>query len=231
MAECGVASRRKCEEFIRMGRVRVNGQTVTRLGTKVDEEKDEVVFNGEKLNAPSRKYYIVNKPSGYITSNSDPGGRKVIFDLVPDNNRLFAVGRLDRDTEGLIVLTNDGEFANNVAHPRNSITKTYEVTTLEFPDERQISLLKKGMLIDGYRTSPAKVKILREVRGKTVTMITICEGRNRQIRKMFDAAGLSVVNLRRTAIGGFRDTKLKPGRSRELSGTELDLILGRKGKR
>jgi 23S rRNA pseudouridine2605 synthase len=225
MASCGVASRRKCEQIIAAGEVTVNGTVVTVPGTKVDDEKDEVTCRGEKLAAKKKVYLIVNKPAGYLTTSSDPHGRKTVFDLVDTADRLFAVGRLDKDTEGLIILTNDGDTANRIAHPRNEVPKTYEVHTAQLPSKLQLNKLAGGMIIDGYRTRKAVVSVLRPDKRESVTRITICEGRNRQIRKMFSAVGLDVRKLKRTAIGRLTGKGLAPGKSRPLSAAELDLVL------
>jgi 23S rRNA pseudouridine2605 synthase len=225
MASCGVASRRKCEGIIKAGNVSVNGSAVTEPGTKIDTGSDTVHVNGNKISQPSKKYYILNKPAGYVTSNSDEYGRKTVFDIVTDNGRLFAVGRLDRDSEGLLILTNDGSFAQQVSHPRNGVSKTYEVFTKEKPDKDRIRSLEQGMYIDGYRTAPAEVHIAGRYNGSTVTRITLCEGRKRQVRKMFAAAGLSVKRLKRIRIGNFSDQKLRSGAYRKLKENEIKLIL------
>ena len=225
MAECGVASRRKCEAIIERGDVTVNGNKVTEVGTKIDDTSDAVSVYGKQLALASKKYYIMNKPAGLVTTNSDELGRQTVFDLIGDKKRLFAVGRLDRDSAGLLILTNDGAFAQEVSHPRNRIPKTYEVLTKEKPEPRQIHMLEKGMYIDGYRTSPAKTSLEGIRNGNTVTRITLCEGRKRQVRKMYASAGLSIKRLRRIRIGGFSDSSLKIGAYRKLKRNEIDLIL------
>ena len=227
MASCGVASRRKCEGIIEAGKVTVNGSAVTEPGTKIDTASDTVYVDGKKLSLPSRKYYILNKPTGYVTSNSDEYGRKTVFNIVKNSTRLFAVGRLDRDSEGLLILTNDGSFAQQISHPRNGISKTYEVITKEKPNKDRIRSLERGMYIDGYRTAPAEVHMAGRRNGGTVTRITLCEGRKRQVRKMFAAAGLSVKRLKRISIGNFSDQNLRSGAYRKLKHHELKLILQR----
>jgi len=225
MAACGVASRRKCEEIIRGGNVTVNGNTVSEIGTKIDDASDTVCLDGKRLTRSPEIYYVLNKPAGYITTNSDERDRKTVFDLVRDETRLFAVGRLDRDSEGLLILTNDGSFAQKVSHPRNRIPKTYEVVTGEPLDRRRTGMLEKGMYIDGYRTSPAKVRVCGTRGRDTVSRITLCEGRKRQVRKMYASMGLTVKKLTRIRIGGFSDQTLKQGSYRKLTQEEIDYIL------
>jgi pseudouridine synthase len=225
MAACGVASRRKCEEIIGQGVVTVNGSVVTEVGTKIDEDSDQVCVHGKKLTLSPKKYYIMNKPAGYVTTNADEFGRKTVFDFLKDQDRIFAVGRLDRDSAGLLILTNDGEFSQEVSHPKNRIPKTYEVFTKGKPNQEQISMLAKGIYIDGYRTSRAKVRLAGMRNGNAVSRITLCEGKNRQVRKMYASVGLPVKRLTRIGIGGFSDRSLKPGAYRRLKKKEIALIL------
>ena len=225
MAECGVASRRKCEEIIEEGAVTVNGAVVTEKGTKIDEDSDQVRVHGNKLKLSPKKYYIMNKPAGYVTTNEDEFGRKTVFDLLKDKDRMFAVGRLDRDSAGLIILTNDGEFSQEISHPTNRIPKTYEVVTKQKPDQEQIRMMEKGMYIDGYRTSRAHVRLAGMRNGKAVSLITLCEGKNRQVRKMYASAGLSVKKLARIEIGRFSDKSLRSGAYRKLKKKEIELMM------
>ena len=225
MAACGVASRRKCEEIIAQGAVTVNGDIVTEAGTKIDDNSDEVRVRGKQLILSHKKYYIMNKPSGYVTTNADEFGRNTVFDLIRDKDRIFAVGRLDRDSAGLLILTNDGEFAQKISHPKNQIPKTYEVVTKEKPDKQQIKMLEKGMYIDGYRTSRAKVRLGSGRNGNAVSRITLYEGKNRQVRKMYASVGLSVKRLTRIEIGNFSDRSLKAGAYRKLKKKEIELML------
>jgi pseudouridine synthase len=225
MAQCGVASRRKCEEMIQDGTVTVNGKTVVELGTVIDDKKDTVLCGGKPITGSAKKYYILNKPSRCITSNSDPQGRKTIFDIIKSEDRLFAVGRLDYDSEGLLIVTNDGSFANRISHPRYQVSKTYEVLTRERPKKDQLAMLEGGMYVEGEKTSKARVKVKGNRNGRTVSAITICEGRKRQVRRMYASAGLTVVSLKRTHIGAFSDTSLKPGSYRKLKKKERELII------
>ncbi|WAM30766.1 rRNA pseudouridine synthase [Caldicellulosiruptor naganoensis] len=214
MADCGVASRRKCEEIILQGRVKVNGRTITELGFKVDPQKDEVLVDGKKLVPVQKKVYIMlNKPFGVISSAKDEKGRKTVVDLVKDkvDVRVFPVGRLDFDTTGLILLTNDGEFAYKVTHPKHDIEKTYIALIEGVPTKEEIEQFEKGLLIDGRLTSPAKFKVLKVFKGRSLVEIKIHEGRNRQVRKMCDAIGHRVLKLKRVAIGKLKLGKLKEG--------------------
>jgi len=214
MAQCGVASRRKCEEIIQQGRVKVNGKTVNQLGFKIDPEKDIVEVDGERISLQSHKVYIMlNKPFGVISSAKDEKGRKTVVDLVKDkvNVRVFPVGRLDFDTTGLILLTNDGEFAYKVTHPKHDIEKTYIALIKGIPSKEEIERFEKGLLIDGKMTAPAKFKVLKQINGNAIVEIKIHEGRNRQIRKMCDMIGHKVLKLKRIAIGKLQLGKLKEG--------------------
>ncbi|WAM32978.1 rRNA pseudouridine synthase [Caldicellulosiruptor morganii] len=214
MADCGVASRRKCEEIILQGRVKVNGRTVTELGFKVDPQKDEVFVDGKKLVPVQKKIYIMlNKPFGVISSAKDEKGRKTVIDLVKDkvDVRVFPVGRLDFDTTGLILLTNDGEFAYKVTHPKHDIEKTYIALISGVPTRDEIERFEKGLVIDGKLTSPAKLKVLKVFKQSSLVEIKIHEGRNRQVRKMCDAIGHRVLSLKRVAIGKLKLGRLKEG--------------------
>ncbi|ADQ06912.1 pseudouridine synthase [Caldicellulosiruptor hydrothermalis 108] len=215
MAQCGVASRRKCEEIILQGRVKVNGKLVNQLGFKVDPEKDVVEVDGKRISLQRQKVYIMlNKPFGVISSAKDEKGRKTVVDLVKDkvNVRVFPVGRLDFDTTGLILLTNDGEFAYKVTHPKHDIEKTYIALIKGIPSKEEIERFEKGLLIDGKMTAPAKFKILKLINGNALVEIKIHEGRNRQIRKMCDQIGHKVLKLKRVAIGKLQLGKLKEGK-------------------
>lgn len=214
MAQCGIASRRKCEEIILQGRVKVNGKTVNQLGFKVDPEKDVVEVDGKRISLQMQKVYIMlNKPFGVISSAKDEKGRKTVVDLVKDkvNVRVFPVGRLDFDTTGLILLTNDGEFAYKVTHPKHDIEKTYIALIRGIPSKDEIEKFEKGLFIDGKMTAPAKFKILKLINGNSLVEIKIHEGRNRQIRKMCDQIGHEVLKLKRVAIGKLQLGKLKEG--------------------
>ena len=225
LSEHGVASRRKSEELIIQGRVKINGHTA-HVGDKVDSRKDIVTLDGKKIKrSPDKVYIMLNKPRGYTTTMSDELGRKCVADLIKDKKeRLYPVGRLDRDSEGLIIMTNDGEFANRVLHPSGSIYKTYRVTVEPPVSDEQVNTLINGVNIDGRITAKAYVDIIIEESERVVMKIAICEGRNRQIRKMCEAVGLTVKRLKRTAIGGLKLGMLPPGKWTSLDENELNLI-------
>lgn len=223
MAEFGVASRRKCEEVILQGRVKVNGEAVAELGTKVDKHKDIIEVDGKVINKQSEKVYIMlNKPVGYITSAKDQFDRPTVLDLTKDiNERIFPVGRLDYDTEGLLLLTNDGDLTFRITHPSHNIDKTYKALVNGKVSDSDIETFKRGIVIDDYKTSPAKLEILDFKNGNSLVNITIHEGRNRQVRKMCDAINHKVIRLKRVSIGSLSLGDLKTGRWRHLKEEEV----------
>ena len=205
LAECGIASRRKCEEYIIQGKVQVNGKTITELGVKVNPEKDKITFEGKNVKQEERKVYILlNKPIGYITTVKDQFNRDSVMDLVKIRKRLVPVGRLDMYTSGALILTNDGEFVYKVTHPKHEIEKTYTVTIKGIIKKEEVKNLEIGVDIGEYITKPAKVKILKTDEEKNISRleITIHEGKNRQVRKMCEAIGHSVLALHRSKIAG-----------------------------
>lgn len=229
MAECGVASRRKCEEIILSGEVYVNGESVQELGTKIDPEKDEVIYKGKKISVPNNKVYILlNKPIGYVTTASDQFHRDTVLDLVKVKERVVPVGRLDMYTSGALILTNDGEFVNIITHPSHEIEKTYTVTVIGVVTKEEVQKLEEGVVIDGeYTTKPAKVKILRTdtETNRSRLEIKIHEGKNRQVRKMCEAINKKVVALHRTKIGNIQVKDLKIGTWRYLTNKEIENLL------
>ena len=222
LSECSVASRRKSEELIRDGKVKINGR-IAEIGDKVIPGKDVVTVNGKKVSAVKEKYYIMlNKPRGYVTTMSDELGRKCVAELVSDVGAVvYPVGRLDRDSEGLLLMTNDGEFANSVMHPRKHVPKTYRVTVRSNINDSQVDRLENGILLDGKMTLPSEVHILEKSAERSVFEITIYEGRNRQIRKMCEDVSLDVIRLKRNSVGPVKLGMLQPGKWRELTDDEV----------
>ncbi len=232
IADCGYCSRRKAEELITKGRVKLNGHPV-KLGDKCGF-KDLLTVDGERLVLPRKKnfiYIMMNKPRGYVTTVSDELDRRCVMDLLDGvEERVYPVGRLDRNSEGLLLFTNDGEFANSIMHPSRHITKTYRVTVRPDVTDDQLVQLSDGVIIDGKKTLPATVVVKEKEPGRVVMLITIKEGRNRQIRRMCEAVGLEVARLRRISIGPLRLGMLKPGTFRELTAEELRAIRNAIGK-
>ena len=225
IAQAGIASRRAAEELIKAGDVSVNGKVVTELGTKADPEKDHIKVRGklinEKLKHQQHVYILLNKPKGVLSSVSDPEGRTLVTDLVKGAGKLHPVGRLDFNTEGLIILTNDGKFTNKVTASR-TIPKVYQVKTKGIPTDVAIRKLARGIrLEDGFKTAPAEIKTLKPTDKNGWYEVTLYEGHNQQIRKMFDSVGHSVVKLKRIRIGKISDAGLKVGDSRKLQPDEL----------
>ena len=226
MADCGVASRRKSEELIEAGKVKVNGH-VAHIGDKINPKRDLVTVRGKKINKASQMHYIMlHKPRGYVTTVSDELGRKTVMDLVKDvNARIYPVGRLDKDSEGLLLLTNDGSFANAVTHPSHNFSKVYRVTVRPSVDDEVLYKLRSGIEIDGKITAPCEVSIITEEVGRVVLEFIIHEGRNRQIRKMCEAVGLEVARLKRISIGPIKLGMLPQGKYRALTDNEVRKLL------
>lgn len=225
MAECGVASRRKSEELIEMGKVKVNGH-VAHIGDKINPKKDLVTVRGKKINKVDRMYYIMlNKPRGYVTTVSDELGRKTVMDLIDVKARIYPVGRLDKDSEGSLILTNDGSFANALTHPKHNYAKVYRVTVRPSVNDEILDKLRNGIEIDGRKTAPCDVNIVTEEEGRVVLEFILREGRNRQIRKMCEAVNLEVARLKRISIGPVKLGMLQPGKSRELTDNEVRKLL------
>ena len=219
LSQAGVASRRASEALILTGRVSVNGTTVRELGTKADPAHDDIRVDGRRVNVVTRhRYVLLNKPRGYVTTRADPQRRPTVMDLVAGiREYLYPIGRLDVDSEGLLLLTNDGDLAARLTHPRHGVARVYDVHVLGEPDRHDLDRLSRGVTIDGRRTAPAQVAPL----GPSHFRMTIREGRNRQVRKMCAAIGHPVTALRRVAIGPIRDPRLRPGEWRDLSEDEV----------
>lgn len=232
IADSGYCSRRKAEELISNGRVKLNGRPI-KLGDKCSY-KDLITIDGERIYLTRKKNYIylmMNKPRGYVTTVSDELERKCVMDLLEGlEERVYPVGRLDRNSEGLLLFTNDGEFANSIMHPSRHIAKTYRVTVRPGVNDDQLVALADGVEIDGRKTLPASVIVKDKQEGRVVLLITIKEGRNRQIRKMCEAVGLEVARLRRISVGPLKLGMLKPGSVRELTAEELRAIRTAIGK-
>lgn len=237
MARCGIASRRKCEEIILSGNVRVNGTIIKKLGIKINPEQDKVEYNGNIIKIEEKKVYIMlNKPEGYITSVKDEKGRKTIFDLVKVEERIYPIGRLDFDSSGLLLLTNDGSIYNNIIHPRVSIRKKYIATCRGKFTDSEIKMFKSGIDIGGYITAEADINIISEEKifnknkncyeVLTNAEIFIHEGKNRQIRRMCSSLNHEVIHLKRVAIGDLKLGYLKKGEWRNLTENELNYIKG-----
>jgi pseudouridine synthase len=233
LAHAGIASRRASEQLIAEGRVTINGETVREMGVKADPAVDDIRVDGRRLKAAERlRYILLNKPAGFVTTRSDPQRRRTVIDLLGGvREYVYPVGRLDYDTEGLLLLTNDGDLAVRLTHPRHGVERTYEARVAGIPDQRAIERLRDGIPLDGHRTLPAHVVLLtkasrtagrREAEG--VLLITIKEGRNRQVRRMCEAVGHPVRHLTRKKIGGLSDRQLKPGEWRDLRPAEVDTL-------
>lgn len=225
LSAAGVASRRASEQMILEGRVSVNGKTVLELGTKADPEKDAIKVDGRRIKTQIvHRYILLYKPKGYVTTRSDPEGRRTVMDLIGEGDYIYPVGRLDYDSEGLLLLMTDGDLAARLMHPRHEVDKEYEVIVSGTPDPKALDKLRRGVFIEGGRTSPAAVHVGSTVKGPRPTTkltITIHEGRNRQIRKMCSAVGLPVRDLRRIRMGPIVLGRLKPGQWRDLTAGEV----------
>ena len=232
LADAGYCSRRKAEALIEQGRVQRNGRPV-KLGDKA-LPKDLITVDGQRINVPKKKnlrYIMLHKPRGYVTTVSDELDRRCVMDLLDDiPERVYPIGRLDRNSEGLLLLTNDGSFANGIMHPSRHVTKTYRVTVRPSVTEEQLVKLAEGIVLDGKKTLPATVVVMTNEPGRVVLQMTIKEGRNRQIRRMCEAVGLEVARLRRTSIGPLKLGMLKPGTWRDLTAEELRAIRNAIGK-
>ena len=226
LSAAGVCSRRKADQLITDGQVEVNGKPVTELGSVIDEKKDVVKVGGREVRLPLSHVYIkLNKPKGYVCSESDDKGRKTIFDLVKTEQRLFSVGRLDYDTEGLILLTNDGEFASRITHPSHMIEKEYVATVVGPMKESEFAVLRKGVVENGNRMPSAKIKPISFDGKVTKVSVIIDEGQNRQVRRMFEAIGREIKLLKRVRIGGVKLGGLKRGEFKDLRAEELSSLM------
>ncbi|NLK64812.1 MAG: rRNA pseudouridine synthase [Tissierellia bacterium] len=225
IARCGIASRRKAEEMILQGKVKVNGRIVRELGSKIIPGKDVVTVNNKRIYEKEKYIYIkLYKPEGYVTTVKDQFNRKTVIDLISIKERIYPVGRLDYDTSGLLLLTDDGDLANKLMHPKYRIYKTYNAEIKGSLSNDSINLLRTGLLIDGYKTAPAKVKLLKQSQNNSYVEISIHEGKNRQVRKMFEAVGHKVVKLKRISFGNIVLGNMKPGEWKYLTDEEVRFI-------
>lgn len=229
ISTAGIASRRAAEKLILEGRVAVNGETIRELGSKADPDVDDVRVDGRRIKGAQRlRYFLLNKPRGYVTTRSDPEKRPTVLDLLKGvREYVYPVGRLDFDSEGLLILTNDGDLAARLTHPRHEVERVYEAQVLGVPDAHDIDRLSRGIVIEGRRTGPATIALLSDrhhaqpQKGTSVLRVTIHEGRTRQVRKMCDAIGHPVRSLRRVRIGPITDKNLRLGTYRELTPDEV----------
>lgn len=229
IAECGIASRRNAEKIIESGRVTVNGELVDYMGCVINPQEDVVEIDGKVIEPENKKYYIMlNKPKNYVTTVSDDLGRPTVMQLVSDiNARIYPVGRLDFDTTGLLIMTNDGEFANILTHPKHVVNKTY-IARIDKPlDENQLDRLRNGIDLDGVLTSPAKAENIKRPQKGFEVKITIHEGKNRQVRRMLDAVGANVMSLKRISVGSLTLGNLPEGKWRRLSDAEINKLRGK----
>ena len=225
IAQAGIASRRKAEKLIKDGKVKVNGEVITELGTKVSES-DKVEVNNKPIEKETKEYYLLNKPRGVITTTNDEHGRKTVTDLIETSARIYPVGRLDYDTTGAILLTNDGEFANILMHPSNKIDKVYLAKLEGIIKGEQINALKNGIMLDDalVKASRVKLKKVNQENSTSMVEITIHEGKNHQVKRMFESVGFHVEKLTRERIGIFDIKNLKSGQYRKLTPKEVQIV-------
>ncbi len=225
LAAAGLGSRRHCEEYITSGRVTIDGETVSELGTQVDPEQQSVAFDGEPLRLERKQYYALNKPVGYLCTHSDPGGRRNVTELFPAGGpRLFAVGRLDETSEGLLIVTNDGELGNKLAHPSYRIDRTYHVQVAGHPQPSILAELERGIYFSEGKFKAESVRPLKKQGNSTFLEVRLREGRNREIRRLLAKVGHKVMKLQRVAFGPIRIAKLRPGEFRELRPAEITAL-------
>ncbi len=230
LSDCGYTSRRNAEELVRQGRIKINGRKAE-IGAAVNPNRDVITVDGERVYTGGKKtrvYIALNKPRGYVTSLKDELGRKTVDELVSDvGTRVYPVGRLDKNSEGLLIMTNDGAFANFMMHPKYKVEKVYRVTVKNSVTDEQVTELASGVVIDDRRTEPCEVVVLEKANERSVMQITLREGRNRQIRKMCESVGLTVSRLKRISVGPVRLGVLQPGEYRYLTAREIELLTSR----
>ena len=228
LSAAGVASRRAAETLIVAGRVSVNGEIVTELGTRADPDADDIRVDARRIGKPHRHYIALYKPRGYVTTRSDPEHRPTVLDLIGTKDYIYPIGRLDYDSEGLLLLTNDGAFAERLMHPRYGVDREYEARVRGVPERTTVQRLAQGVVIEGRRTAPAQVRVVETGRGargdQAIVAVVLHEGRTRQVRKMLEAVGHPVVRLRRVRVGPIRLGSLKAGEFRELTRQEIEQL-------
>lgn len=223
LARCGAASRRECEKIIEQGRVSVNGKTISEPGFTVNPEKDKVLLDRKILKPEEKIYIILYKPHGYVSTVKDPQGRPKVIDLLKGiKQRVYPVGRLDYDSEGLLFLTNDGELANFMIHPRYEVEKVYLAVLDAVSKKNDLERLQRGIMLDDGKTAPSRVKVVKEAAGKALVEIRIHEGRKHQVKRMFQAIGRKVINLKRVRMGPLELGRLKPGEYKILSEKKIE---------
>lgn len=221
LANLGIASRRDIKFFLKQQTVTVNGQRVKESGFRIDPKKDNIRVNGEKIKAPELVYLLINKPKGVVSTTADEYGRKNVISLIPTKERIYPVGRLDKDTTGLLILTNDGELTNILTHPKFHVNKVYHLLISGSISQEQLHALRNGVLLDDGITAPAKVSVVKSNRNTTLIEMTIHEGRNRQIRRMCETVGVTLLELQRIKFGSISLGNLAEGKFRELSKSEI----------
>ncbi len=226
LASAGICSRRKAEQYIADGRVTVNGKIVTTQGVKIDTKNDRITCDGKPVKPATKKvYYLLHKPAGYVTTLADPQGRPIVTSLLQGvKERVFPVGRLDYDTTGALLLTNDGELAQKIQHPSFETFKTYEATVANKPDRKKVRQLEEGLVIDGKKTAPAKIKRITKKKNQFIVTLTIHEGRKHQVKKMLAAIGAPVLHLKRTAYGKLTLEGLTEGKFVQLDQADIQQI-------
>lgn len=226
LAHAGVASRRSCEELILSGKVKVDGKQVTELGVKVDRQKSVIEVEGKQITGKENaKYILLYKPAGYVSTVHDPQKRRTVMDLISGvNERIYPVGRLDYDTSGLLIMTNDGQLTNELIHPSREVKKTYRIMVKGIPTGRSMGQLASGIMLEDGKTAPAEVKLKKIENGNALLDIAIHEGKNRQVRRMFEAVGHPVIWLKRIAFGSLEIGKMKPGEWRYLTSQEIQAL-------
>lgn len=229
LADAGIASRRKSEELIKQGKIKVNGEIVKELGVKIDPENDKIEYEGKLINKNENKIVLImNKPKDVISSATDPQGRKTVLDLISDNfPRLYPVGRLDFESEGMILLTNDGELTNKITHPKNQVKKVYLVWVFGYPGKESIIKFSEGIELEDGMTAPAKIKLIKKGKATSLLEVEIKEGKKRQIRRMFDSLGHPVSRLVRTQIGELKLGSLEAGKYKKLKEQDIKRIFFR----